>query len=86
MDLLKPVRGTLMKLTPVGIDIAKNIMKVHYVDENTCEIVNRSVKRAKFLQHFANRAPCLVGMEDCGGAHHRARQRQIDAGRVCEGF
>jgi transposase len=63
-----------MKLTPVGIDIAKNIMQVHYVDENTGEIVNRSVKRAKFLEHFANRAPCLVGMEACGGAHHWARQ------------
>ena len=29
--------------------------------------------RAKFLEHFGNRAPCLVGMEACGGAQHWAR-------------
>jgi transposase len=63
-----------MKLTPVGIDIAKNVFQVHYVDEETGEIVNRPIKRAKFLEFFANRAPCLIGMEACGGAHHWARR------------
>ncbi|BCG04744.1 IS110 family transposase (plasmid) [Paraburkholderia sp. PGU19] len=63
-----------MKLTPVGIDIAKSVFQVHYVDQETGEIVNRPIKRAKFLEYFANRAPCLIGMEACGGAHHWARQ------------
>ena len=63
-----------MKLTPVGIDIAKNVFQVHYVDEETGEIVNKPIKRAKFLEYFANRAPCLIGMEACGGAQHWARQ------------
>ena len=63
-----------MKLIPVGIDIAKNVFQVHYVDEETGEIVNKAVKRAKFLECFANRAPCLIGMEACGGAHHWARR------------
>ena len=31
-------------------------------------------RRAKFLEHFANRAACLVGMEACGGAQHWARR------------
>src|SRR6218665_3137434 len=30
-------------------------------------------KREKFLEHFANRARCLIGMEACGGAQHWAR-------------
>ena len=30
--------------------------------------------RAKFLEHFANRAPCLVAMEACGGSQHWARR------------
>jgi transposase len=47
---------------------------VHYVDQETGEIVNKPIKRAKFLAHFANRTPCLIGMEACGGAHHWARQ------------
>ncbi len=63
-----------MKLTPVGIDIAKNVFQVHYIDEDTGEIVNKPIKRAKFLEYFVNRAPCLIGMEACGGAHHWARQ------------
>lgn len=46
-----------MKLTPVGIDIAKSVFQVHYIDQETGEIVNRPIKRAKFLEHFANRAP-----------------------------
>jgi transposase len=36
--------------------------------------VNRQIKRARFLEHFANRSRCLIGMEACGGAHHWARQ------------
>lgn len=63
-----------MKLTPVGIDIAKNVFQVHFIEQETGEIVNKPVKRARFLEHFANCAPCLIGMEACGGAHHWARQ------------
>lgn len=63
-----------MKLTTVGVDIAKNVMQVHYIDVETGEIVNKPIKRAKFLEHFANRGPCLIGMEACGGAQHWARQ------------
>jgi transposase len=63
-----------MKLTPVGADIAKTVFQVHYVDPESGEIVNRRIKRARFLEHFANREPCLVGIEACAGAHHWARQ------------
>ena len=63
-----------MNLTPVGIDIAKSVFQLHYLDAETGEIVNRPIKRARFLEHFANRAPCLIGMEACGGAQHWARE------------
>ena len=33
-----------MNATPVGIDIAKNVFHVHYVDAQTGEIVNRPIK------------------------------------------
>lgn len=61
-----------MKLVPVGIDIAKRVFQVNHVDEETGEIVNKAIKRAAFLEYFANRSPCLIGMEACGGAHHWA--------------
>lgn len=63
-----------MNSMAVGVDIAKQVFQVHYVDQQTGEVVNKPIKRAKFLEHFANRAPCLIGMEACGGAHHWARQ------------
>lgn len=63
-----------MNSMAVGVDIAKQVFQVYYVDRGTGEIVNRQIKRAKFLERFANRAPCLIGMEACGGAHHWARE------------
>lgn len=63
-----------MKHTAIGVDIAKNIFQVHYVDMDTGEIVNKPIKRANFLEFFAHRPPCLIGMEACGGAHHWARK------------
>ncbi|WP_027798018.1 IS110 family RNA-guided transposase [Paraburkholderia acidipaludis] len=63
-----------MNAMPVGVDLAKNLFQVHYIDPQTGEIVNKAIKRAQFAEHFANRAPCLVGMEACGSAHHWSRQ------------
>lgn len=63
-----------MTLTPVGIDIAKSLFQVHHVDMETGEVVNKALKRARLLEYFANRAPCLVGMEACGGSQHWARE------------
>lgn len=60
--------------TVVGVDIAKRVFQLHWVDIETGEIVSSQLKREKFLAHFANRAPCLIGMEACGGAQHWARQ------------
>ena len=63
-----------MNMMPVGVDLAKNIFRMHYVNGETGEVVNRSIKRANFLEHFANLEPCLIGMEAGGGAHHWARE------------
>ena len=63
-----------MQHTIVGVDIAKNVIQLHWVDLDTGEIVNKPVKRAAFLEHFANRLPCRIGMEACGGAQHWARR------------
>ncbi|MGU2446250.1 IS110-like element ISBcen5 family transposase, partial [Burkholderia cenocepacia] len=63
-----------MNSMAVGVDVAKQVFQVHYVDRETGGIVNKAIKRAKFLEFFANRAACLIGMEACGGAHHWARQ------------
>ena len=58
----------------VGVDIAKRVFQLHWIDAETGEIMSVQLKREKFLEHFANRARCLIGMEACGGAQHWARK------------
>jgi transposase len=58
----------------VGIDIAKRVFQLHWIDMESGEIVSLQLKREKFLEHFANRQSCLIGMEACGGAQHWARK------------
>lgn len=52
----------------VGVDIAKRVFQLHWIDAETGEIISVQLKREKFLEHFANRAKWLIGMEACGGA------------------
>jgi transposase len=62
--------------TVVGVDTAKNVFQVYTVEQETGEVINKQLKRARFLEWFANRAPCLIGMEACGGSQHWARKLQ----------
>ena len=59
--------------TVVGVDTAKRVFQLHWIDMETGEIVDLKLTRTKFLEHFANRAPCVVAMEACGGSQHWAR-------------
>ena len=63
-----------MKHIVYGVDIAKRVFQIHSVDQETGEIISKQVKRAVFLEQFANCAPGLIGMEACGGAQHWARR------------
>ena len=60
----------------VGVDIAKRVFQLHWVEPETGEIVSLQLKRERFLEHFAKRLKCLVGMEACGGSQHWARELQ----------
>ena len=66
--------GTMQGQQVVGLDIAKQVFQLHTVDMGTGEIVNVQIKRAKVLEHFVNKPPCLIAIEACGGAHHWARE------------
>lgn len=65
-----------MNSTAYGVDTAKNVFQVYSVNPATGEILNKQIKRAKFLEYFVNKPPCLVGMEACGGSQHWARTLQ----------
>jgi transposase len=60
----------------IGVDIAKRVFQLHWIESETGEIVSLQLKREQFLEHFANLVPSLIGMEACGGSQHWARQLQ----------
>jgi transposase len=63
-----------MKITTIGIDLAKSVFQVHGVDEHGKAVLRKQLKRKDVASFFANLEPCLIGMEACGSAHHWARK------------
>jgi transposase len=69
-------RRVRMNRIVVGVDIAKRVFQLHWVEPETGEIVALQLKRERFLEHFGNRSKCVIGMEACGGSQHWARSLQ----------
>jgi transposase len=65
-----------MKITTVGIDLAKNIFAVHGVNEHGRTVLKKVLKRNQIAVFFANLPACVIGMEACASAHHWARKLQ----------
>jgi transposase len=65
-----------MKITTVGLDLAKNVIQVHAVNPQGKAVLKKSLKRDQVLPFFANLTPCLIGIEACSSAHYWARKLQ----------
>src|SRR6266705_4581170 len=65
-----------MKITTVGIDLAKNVIQIHGLDERGKTVLRKQLKRGQVASFLATLEPCLIGMEACGSAHHWARKLQ----------
>ena len=67
-----------MKLSYVGVDLAKNVFQLHGVDRSGKAVWRRRLRRHQWLAALMEAADtsCVVGMEACTGAHHWARQLQ----------
>jgi transposase len=63
-----------MKITTIGIDLAKNVFQLHAVDDKGKTVLKKQLKRDQMAAFFVNLPPCLIGMEACGSAHHWARK------------
>lgn len=63
-----------MKLTTIGIDLAKAVFQVHGADERGRAVLKKQLKRTQVVAYFANLTPCKIGMEACGSAHYWARK------------
>lgn len=65
-----------MKVTTLGIDLAKNVFQLHGVNEFGKPVVKKQLRREQMAAFFANLPACLIGMEACGSAHYWARKLQ----------
>jgi len=66
--------GSPMKITTIGIDIAKSIFHLFAVNQIGRLVKKNQLKRKQLLSHLAKIEPCLVVMEACGGANYWARE------------
>ena len=71
-----------MKVTTVGLDLAKQVFSVHGVDEYGKAVLRKRLSRGKLLEFFAQLPPVLVGMEACSGAHYWGRELERLGHRV----
>ena len=65
-----------MKVTTLGIDLAKNVFQLHGVNELGKPVIKKQLRRDQMAEFFVNLPACLIGMEACGSAHHWARKLQ----------
>jgi transposase len=63
-----------MKITTIGIDLAKEMFQIHGADTQGNAVLRKQLRRHEMAKFFATMAPCLIGMEACGSAHHWARK------------
>jgi transposase len=63
-----------MKVSAVGIDLAKRAFQVHGVDARGKAVLRKQLRRNQVLAFFARQERCLIGMEACAGAHYWARE------------
>ena len=66
----------MLKVSTIGVDLAKNVIQIHGVDAHGKTVIRRQLRRNRFLSFFEGRPRCLIGMEACVGAHHLSRRLQ----------
>lgn len=62
-----------MKITTIGLDLAKLVFQVHGVNAQGATVLTRQLRREQVSAFFAKLAPCRIGMEACASSHHWAR-------------
>ena len=67
-----------MKLSRVGVDLAKNVYQLHGVDRHGKTMLKRRLKRHQWFKVLLDKTEpdCVIGMEACAGAHHWGRELQ----------
>jgi Transposase and inactivated derivatives len=62
-----------MKVTTIGLDIAKSVFQVHGEDPTGKVVLQKRLRRGQVVAWFSQLPRCSIGIEACGTAHHWAR-------------
>jgi transposase len=60
--------------TIYGLDLAKRVFQLYWVEPETGEVVNRRFSRSSLIRFFSNRPAGTIALEACGSAHWWARK------------
>lgn len=63
-----------MNATTYGLDVAKRVFQMYWVEEQTGEIMNRWFRRDELIRFLAQRPAGRVALEACGSGHWWARK------------
>src|SRR5438067_13389272 len=64
--------GPKMEATIVGIDLAKNVFRLHGCDRQGRAVLRKQLTRGQLLAFVAQLPACTVAMEACASAHYWA--------------
>ena len=82
--------STVKHPSTIGLDLAKNIMHLHALDDQGNTLWKKTLKTDDLVIFLNKLEPCLIGIEACGGSHYWYRMlsslghtvRMISAMRV----
>ena len=66
-----------MDATTYGLDVAKRVFQMYWVEAETGEIVNQRFGRDELIRFLARRPPGRIALEACGSAHWWARKIKV---------
>jgi len=72
-----------MKITTLGIDLAKTVFHFVGLDEKGHEVMKKKVSRKDLASTLQNIPPCRIAMEACGSASFWGRSRRWDMRWPC---
>jgi transposase len=49
-----------MQITTIGLDIAKNVFRVHGIDADEKVVVRKQLRRSQVIAFFNALSPCLI--------------------------
>lgn len=71
-----------MKITTIGLDIAKSVFHLVAVNQAGRLIKKKQLKRKQVLAYTTTLEPCTIAMEACGGANYWARELEAQGHQV----